>query len=177
MTSFRSRTAASDERIRAHLDPDELLLAVGLAEDVSDGGGPEHGGAARTWIVITARRLRWTPRLDPTREAALDLDDVTAVRERMRAHRYAIDLTHDAIARLAPPLRTRFRPRRWARTEPLERSFTQTSLAFSRRETKAARALRGELIARGVLAADSEPEILPVSRDPRRGRSTLVRIV
>lgn len=57
--SLRDRLSACDTQVRAHLDPDERVLAIGKCEDVTEWGGPERGGGGWTYLMVTDRRLRW----------------------------------------------------------------------------------------------------------------------
>jgi hypothetical protein len=144
VTSFRDRLDACDAAARAQLDPEEVVLAVGRCSDISLRGSIENGGAAWTYVMITDRRLRWMTHADPRFEASLDLDDVTAVSERSRGHRYAIELEHRPLMRShhAPAHRVlRFAWGNAVATSP----FIRTELGFSRRDTEAAQALRDQL--------------------------------
>jgi hypothetical protein len=133
---------ACEEVIRSHLEADEDILAVGRCEDLSE-GTTFSGGAGWTYIMVTNKSLRWVPHANPRFEASLTLDDVTAVSETPDGP-YAIALLHAPISRP-----------RWARERRTEilypdtrvatMSTTRTELAFSRRDTKAAVALREQL--------------------------------
>ncbi|MEX2421139.1 MAG: hypothetical protein WD670_04905, partial [Actinomycetota bacterium] len=99
MTSLRERLVVCDSDLRTRLDPDELVVAIGRCEDITERGGPERGGAGWTFVVITDRRLRWVPHVNLRFEASLDLDTVTTVTERLVGHRYVVTLEHLPIAR------------------------------------------------------------------------------
>lgn len=148
--SLRQRLEVCDARVREHLDPDERVLAIGRAEDITERGGPEQGGATWTYVMVTNRRLRWVPHADLRFEAALDLDDVIAVTEEAQAHRYALTLDHRPIHRLHRVPARRFLRFEWGNAYTLD-PLTRTRLAFSRQHTAAAVALRAELASRGVL--------------------------
>jgi hypothetical protein len=100
--------------------------------------------------MVTDRRLRWVPHADLRFVASLHLDDVTAATEHMRAHRYAITMDHRAITRLLPVPVRRFLWFEWGNAVSSAR-LARTKLAFSRRDTAAARALRHQLSSREVL--------------------------
>ena len=138
----RLDVCASD--LRASLERDERMIAVGRCEDVTETGSIDAGGAGWTFVMVTDRRLRWVPRSLPRVEANVDLDGVTSALDMTSAHRYSITLRHAKvralrIVRAAPLLRLSR-----GDTETVRESET-TTLAFSRRDTKAARALREQL--------------------------------
>ena len=108
------------------------------------------GGAASTFIMVTDRMLRWVPDADLELEASLDLRDVTRVWERSFRHRYAIALEHGPLTRPHWVPAHRVLTFAWGDrlvTTPL----TRTRLAFSRRDTEAATALRERLSRRPAL--------------------------
>lgn len=142
--TLREMLDACDAAIRGHLDPDERVLAVGRCEDITQRGGVEQGGAAWTYIMVTDRRLRWVPGANLKFEASLDLTAVKAAWERSVGHRYAIALEHAPLTRPHWVPAHRFLRFEWGNavvTTPL----TGTKLAFSRRDTKAAAALREQV--------------------------------
>jgi hypothetical protein len=147
----RERVDAWTERMRAGLVGEEQILAMGRCEDISSFGGIERGGIGRTYLIVTSRRLFILPHLDPRFEASLDLADVDAVIERTLGHRYAITMRHHPVVRLhVEPARFAPQPIPGALSRaPLDR----TTLAFSRRDTRVAIALRDQLEARGVLSS------------------------
>ena len=149
-TAFREQIAACDAHMRNRLARGERVLAVGRGEDVTERGGGMPGW---TFVMVTDRALRWIMHLDLKLEASLDLDDITGVAEKTVAHRYAIDLEHRPLTRLHHVPAHRFLRFEWG-NDFAHHVFTRTSLAFSRRETAAARALRERLAARGLLSID-----------------------
>jgi hypothetical protein len=148
-TSFREQLAACDAQIRCHLDPGEEVLAVGRSADVTE----LDGMYGWTFVMVTDRALRWITHLDLTLEASLALDGVTGVTERMTAHRYAIDLEHRPLRRLHHVPAHRLLRFEWGNDFAIG-VFTRTSIAFSRRDTAAALALRERLAARGLLPVE-----------------------
>jgi hypothetical protein len=84
---------------------------------------------------------------------ALGLDDVTGALERVSAHRYAIRLGHGTIRALRGVPKYRFLGFQWGNADAV-RALDITTLAFSRRDTAAARALREQLALRGVVPRD-----------------------
>ena len=59
----------------------------------------EQGGVARTYVMITDRRLRWVEHYALANEASINLSDITSSSERTLAHRWAILLTHPSLER------------------------------------------------------------------------------
>lgn len=151
---FRDEFAACDAEVRRRLPPDERVLAIGRCEDITEIGGPERGGMTQAYVMITSRKLRWVPGRKLAYEASLDLDAITAYTERRLAHRYAISLEHPPLERrrivpdltLPPELRAQLRAE--GRLREGTGPFSYTELAFSRRDTVAARALREAVISR-----------------------------
>jgi hypothetical protein len=143
MKSRRDRFGSCDAAIRSHLDPQEVVLAVGTCHDMTERRSIETTGVI-AYVVVTDQSLRWTPDGDVRFEAALAFADVIAVREASAGHRYSVSLAHGPLVRPRWGPAHRFLMFAWGNkivTEPL----THTELAFSRRETKAATALRGQL--------------------------------
>ena len=150
MTTLRDLLNTCDEVVRSHLELDEDVIAVGRCEDITIDGGVEKGGAAWTYVMVTNKRLRWVPHARPRLEASLDFDNVTAASETTLHHRYAITLSHTRLARpWELPSRPSFLPP--PERMVVTRYFGSTSLAFSRRDTVAARVTRQQLNSRGVL--------------------------
>jgi hypothetical protein len=145
---FREEFAACDAEVRRHLMLDERVLAVGRCEDITELGGPEEGGISRSYVMITDRRLRWVRGCNLAFEASLDLDAITGFTERSLAHHYAISIQHPPLERrhLAPelsfPPEVRDRLLVEGRLRARRGPFMYTELAFSRRDTVAARTLR-----------------------------------
>ena len=120
------------------------MVATGRCEDVTDGGGPERGGAGWTLVMITNTTLRWVPRVDLAFEAALALRNVTAFAERTQSHRYSIALKHAPLSRPRTIPAHRLLWFAWGDAVGHD-PVTRTELAFSRRDTEAAQALRSAL--------------------------------
>jgi hypothetical protein len=146
---LRERLAACDEAVRAHLDPGEEVLAVGRCEDVTEHGSLERGGGW-TFVMVTNTRLRWVPHADLRFESALRLDDITAVTERSAGHRYAIALDHGSLTRAHHAPAHRFLWFAWGNAIASS-AMTRTELAFSRRDTAAAQALRDQASSRELM--------------------------
>jgi hypothetical protein len=142
LLTLPDRLNACDAVLRSHLDPDEQILAVGRCEDITIQGSIDSPGW--TYVMVTSARLRWVPHGDPRFEAALAFSSVAAARERSSKHRYAIALEHAPLTRPHWGPAHRFLAFEWGNrvvTTPL----TRTVLAFSRRDTEAAIALRGQV--------------------------------
>jgi hypothetical protein len=136
--------------VRSHLGLEERVLAIGRCEDITVRGSINSGGAAWTYIMVTDRKLRWVPGSDLRFEASLDLDNVRTASERLDGHRYAIELDHPPVMRLHWVPAHRFLMFQWGNALTTA-GMSRTELAFSRRDTDAADALRGELVRRSLL--------------------------
>ena len=112
--------------------------------------------------MVTDRRLRWVPRVRLRYETAVELDDVTDAFERTSAHRYAMALRHAPVRALRDVPRRTVPRFQWGNAEAV-RTLGITTLAFSRRDTEAARALREQLALRGMV-----PRVVP--SPPRKTR-------
>jgi len=100
--------------------------------------------------MVTDKKLRWVPGWHVSYEASLELDSVTTVSERLDGHRYSIALEHPPITRLHHVPAHRFLMFEWGNASGSV-ALSRTVLAFSRRDTQAAEALRGQLLRRSVL--------------------------
>lgn len=90
----QARFRECDSVVRDHLEAGEHVIAVGRCSDITELGGVDEGGTARSYLMITDRRLRWVPHYNLDHEATLNLADITGYRERTLAHRWAIRLDH-----------------------------------------------------------------------------------
>jgi hypothetical protein len=141
---------ACEEDLRARLEPNERVTAVGRAEDVTFRGDIDDGGAAWTFVMVSDRNLRWVPYCRLRYATAIALDDVTGALERSSAHRWAIRLHHETVRALRDVPKHRFLTYQWGNIDAV-RPLRSTTFAFSRRDTKAARALREQLARRGIV--------------------------
>jgi hypothetical protein len=141
--TLRDQLRICDSAVRSHLDAEEQVMAVGRCEDITTEGTVERGGAGWTFVMVTSHRLRWVPRAKLENEASLAFDDVTAAFETSLGHRYGIALEHAPISR-RHRRQHRFLHSSWANPMVTMR-LTRTKLAFSRRDTKAAIALREQV--------------------------------
>jgi hypothetical protein len=147
-------------------------MAVGRYQDITALGDIDSGGAAWTIVMVTDRRLRWVPHVRLRYETNVGLDGVTAVFEQTSAHRYAMTLHHAPVRALREVPAHRFLWFQWGNAEAVWTLVT-TRLAFSRRDTDAARALRRQLARRGI---NSKTIPSPPRRRPqRRGYQMLGR--
>jgi hypothetical protein len=151
VTGLTERLESCEADLRARLEPDERVVAVGRCEDVTDRGGVDQGGAGWTFVMVTDRHLRWLPEVSLRFETAVNLDDVAEALEQISAHRYAMTLRHAPVRALRRVPAHRFLTFEWGNATVL-RTLKRTMLAFSRRDTDAARALREQLARRGVVA-------------------------
>jgi len=161
VAGLKERLESCEADLRARLEPDEHVVAVGRCEDVTDRGSVE-GGAGWTFVMVTDRHLRWVPGVSLRFETAVALDDVTQAFEQISAHRHAMTLHHAPVGALRRVPAHRFMTFRWGNATAL-RTLKRTTLAFSRRDTKGARALREQLALRGVV-----PRVVP--SPPRKPR-------
>jgi hypothetical protein len=164
VTYLTDRLEACEADLRGGLGPDERVVAVGRAEDITLRGDIDAGGGGWTFVMVTDRHLRWVPRVRLRYATALELDGVTDALDRTSAHRYAISLRHPAIYAVRDVPAHRLFGFAWGNTEAV-RMLRVSILAFSRRDTVAARALRAELARRRVV-----PRTIPSPpRKPRPG--------
>lgn len=160
MDSFKRAFLVCDDAVRAHLEATERVVAVGRCADITEIGDAREGGTARSYVMITDRKLRWVPHYDLQHETSLNLDDIAGYSERTRDHRWAIMLQHPSVehprlwpARQLPPDWARkLRDEGRLRDQPDPITFTE--LAVSRRESTAARALRDSLMSRAVVESE-----------------------
>jgi hypothetical protein len=136
--------------MRSHLDSEEVVVAVGRCEDITEGGSIDWGGGATTYVMITNQHVRWVPLSFPQYEASVSLDAITDVSERLVGHRYAITLEHAPISRLHHVPAHRFLMFEWGNADA-RIDLSRTILAFSRRDTHAADGLREQLARRSIL--------------------------
>jgi hypothetical protein len=158
-----------ETELRRRLEPGERVVAVGRAEDITLRGTIDAGGAAWTFVMVTDRRLRWVPNCRLRYVTALDLDGVAGALERTSAHRYGIRLRHRTIRAVRRVPKHRILGFEWGSADAV-RALDVTTLAFSRRDTKASRALREQLARRGVIPKSVPGPPRPPRPDPRAYR-------
>jgi hypothetical protein len=150
----------------ARLEPAERVLARGRAFEPRDALGFDLATAISgpgCAVVVTERCVLWVSRDDQRWVRSLPLDLVRSYTEITQAHRYALALDHRSIDRLQWVPAHQLLWWSWGNAEAV-RPVTSTVLAFSRRDTEAARAIRSRLRAIGVPV--SEPRSLPKHRRP-----------
>src|SRR6266511_6420886 len=159
----------------ARLQPGERVLARGRAFEPRDAlrfdlstviTGP---GCA---VAVTERRVLWVSRDDQRCVRSLPFALVRSYTEITQAHRYALTLGHQSIERLQWVPAHQLLWWSWGNAEAV-RPVTSSALAFSRRDTTAARAIRSRLQAMGVPA--SQPRSLPKHRRPGSVPYTVLR--
>jgi hypothetical protein len=154
------------ELLVARLEPGERVLAWGRAFEPRDELGFDLStvisgpGCA---VAVTERRALWVSRDDERWVRSLRWDVVSSYTEITQAHRYALALDHRSIDRLQWVPAHQLLWWSWGNAEAA-RPVTSSVLAFSRRDTTAARAIRSRLQAMGVPASD--PRSLPKHRRP-----------
>jgi hypothetical protein len=150
----------------ARLEPGERVLARGRAFEPPDALRFDLAmvisglGCA---VAVTERRALWVSRDDQGWVRSLPFALVTSYTEITQAHRYALALDHQRIERLQWVPARQLLWWSWGDAEAV-RPAMSSALAFSRRDTKAARAIRSQLQAIGVVA--SKPRWLPKHRRP-----------
>ncbi len=150
----------------ARLEPAEPVLARGRAFEPRDALGFDLATAISgpgCAVVVTERCVLWVSRDDQRWVRSLPLDLVRSYTEITQAHRYALALDHRSIDRLQWAPAHQLLWWSWGNAEAV-RPVTSSVLAFSRRDTEAARAIRSRLRAIGVPV--SEPRSLPKHRRP-----------
>ena len=115
----------------------EVVIAEGRANE-------EHAGSGYLYLVVTDDRILWTDYLRPERISALAFADVTAFREEYESHRYLLRMRHEAVKRLERAPKHRLPWFEWGNTMQLQ-DVRETHFLFSRRDTRAARAIRERL--------------------------------
>jgi hypothetical protein len=159
----------------ARLEPGERVLARGRAFESRDAlqfdlatviSGP---GCA---LAVTERRVLWVSRDDQRWVRSLPFALVRSYTEVTQAHRYALALAHQRIERLQWVPAHQLLWWSWGNAEAV-RPVTSSVLAFSRRDTTAARAIRSRLQAMGVPAG--QPRSLPKHRRPGEVPSAVLR--
>ncbi len=134
--------------LRAQLDSGEEVLASGTgAEPRRPSTGIDATPAG--FLLVTARRLLWSPTSKPRHRASLEFDTVTSWQEGTQYHRYALLMTHEPIERFAWAPEHRVLWFEWGHTEE-SRQETRTILHFSRRDTEVALAIRDQLTRRNA---------------------------
>jgi hypothetical protein len=170
-----STSADGIDLLEGRLEPGERVLARGRAFEPPDSlrfdlsmviGGP---GCV---VAVTERRVLWVGRDDQRWVRSLPFALVRSYTEITQAHRYALALDHQRIERLRWVPAHRLLWWSWGDAEVV-RPVTGSALAFSRRDTKAARAIRSRLQALGVPAG--QPRTLPKHGRPGEVSSGFLR--
>ena len=173
MSPPSSITARSHQVLVAELDADEPLVARGtgnehrrLSRHVSNGVGD--------YLVVTPRRLLWSPPGMTHRRVSLDFDTVTSWSEGTQYHRYALVLRHAAVERIdwAPAHKVLWFE--WGDTEVTKRQ-TQTILHFSRPDTEVASGIRDQLLSREIAPGEPLDFDEPSREERNRGAVMLAR--
>ena len=148
------------------LEPGERVLARGRAFEPPDPlqfdlstliSGP---GCV---VAVTERRVLWVSRDDQRWVRSLPFALVRSYTEITQAHRYALALDHEGVERRQSVPAHQLLWWSWGDAETVQ-AVTCSMLAFSRRDTKAARSMRRRLQAMGIPAG--EPRLLPRRRRP-----------
>ena len=141
-------TAKVRRFLLAQLDADEPILAQGtggeqrrMSRHVTSGSGD--------FLLVTPRRLLWSPPRMTHRRVSLDFDTVTSWSDGSQYHRYALVLRHASLERIGWAPSHRVLWFEWGDTEEMKQQ-TRTILHFSRRDTKVASAIRDQIVQRNV---------------------------
>lgn len=149
---------------RAYAGHRPTVLPSDLLHSVTGPGNP---------VLVTDQRTLWMVRSDPRWLRELPFSEVSAYIEVKHGHRYGLFFEHSPMERLEWVPAHRFFLWSWGNAEAVllvDRSF----LAFSHRNTAAARAIRAQLKTRGV--PHHEPVELP--KDPQaRNKGTAFAIL
>jgi hypothetical protein len=116
---------------------DEQVIAEGRANEM-------HAGSGYLYLLVTDHRILWTDYLEPERISALAFADVTAFREEYESHRYFLRMRHRPVTRLERAPKHRVLWLEWGNTMRWQEE-RETHFLFSRRDTRAARTIRGRL--------------------------------
>lgn len=139
-----------EERLRGLVTPDEAIVAVGTAEELSS-LGPEIGsGGGWTFIVVTTERVlfaQWGSAPKPHEE--IRLDQVTHWASGTQYNCEALVMTHPPRTRQQRVPAHRILWFEWGNAEA-EVTRTDTIFRFSRPDTQVAKALHSALSARRV---------------------------
>ena len=174
MSAGRDLRNRFEARLRSHVTNNEPVLAVGTAEEFPSAAADFSGQGSFRFLLVTAQRLLfgdWSRPEQPYEDIVFD--DVTRWSDGTQYHRYVVSLQHGPLTRDEwAPAHTILWFRWGGSTRP--RTRTSTTLRFSHREAKAARALRKALSERG---RPHETLLLPeVAREQRlRGSQAELR--
>jgi hypothetical protein len=116
-----------------------------LSRHVSNGAG--------AYLIVTPRRLLWSPLRNTHCRVSLDFDTVTSWFEGTQYHRYALVLRHAAVERIGWAPAHRVLWFEWGNTEVTKRQ-TQTILHFSRPDTEVASGIREQLLRRKIVPGE-----------------------
>jgi len=137
--------------LRARLEPGERILAQGRAfephRDTFELSQLISGPGCA--VLVTERRALWVSRSDKRWVRILPFAVVRFYVELTQAHRYALALDHEAMERLQWVPARRLLAWSWGNAEEA-RPVSRSVLAFSRRDTAAAGAIRTQLQTAGV---------------------------
>jgi hypothetical protein len=108
-----------------------------------------HAGSGYLYLVVTNDRILWTDYVTPARVSALAFADVTAFREEYESHRYFLRMHHEPVRRLERAPKHRVLWFEWGNTMKLQEG-RETHFLFSRRDTRAARAIANVWMCSGI---------------------------
>ena len=167
---FEDLWARLDER----LDASEEVVARGRAfepdfEKWEDDLAHLVSGPGEA-VVVTDRRLLWVGREGPEWVRSLAFGTVRSFTQVTQTHRYALIIEHEPAERARVTFVVPFA--RQGRMKTVVREVDRSTLAFSRRDTEVARALRAALHLSGAVEA---PEITLPRPEPNAGSSDTVR--
>jgi len=145
-------TARAHAFLSAMLDADEPIVASGTANEARRTSRNVMSGRGN-FLIVTPRRLLWSPPRMPHRRVSLDFDTVTSWSEGTQYHRYALVLEHAAVERIDWAPAQKILWCEWGDTEKTKRQ-ARTTLHFSRGDTKVATAIRDQLVRREIFPSE-----------------------
>lgn len=136
--------------LRGLVVPEEMIVAVGTAEELHSLGSDIGSGGGSTFIVVTSERLlfaRWSSRQKSHDE--LRLDEVMRWAAGTQHNCEGLVLTHPPMTRRQRVPAHRILWFEWGNAEA-DVTRTQTIFRFSRPDTQVAKALHSALSARKI---------------------------
>jgi hypothetical protein len=148
--------------LTALLGPDEHEVAFGRVEARE---------MTASFGLLTDRRILWGHVALPEHVGIVVLETITSFLELEQAHRWGVRLEHGEMTQRVHVPEHRVLWWAWG-NDDAERTFTESALWFSRRDTALARALHEALIASGA----SQGPTITIPK-PERGQASIVPVL
>jgi hypothetical protein len=148
--------------LTALLGPDEHEVAFGRVEARE---------MTASFGLLTDRRILWGHVALPEHVGVVVLETITSFLELEQAHRWGVRLEHGEMTQRVHVPEHRVLWWAWG-NDDAERTFTESALWFSRRDTALARALHEALIASGA----SQGPTITIPK-PERGQASIVPVL